>query len=125
VNVGPEHTPVQAGRWEVARRFGSVLRELRQQRGLTQETLAELADLDRTYPGMLERGLRTPTLAVILRLAKALGTKSDPTDYIKPSVELPKLANCWTPNSELADLLASRPTLLHEWAKEDSLWHDG
>lgn len=69
-----DRTPVPAGRWEVARRFGSVLRELRQQRGLTQEALAELADLDRTYPSLLERGLRTPTLAVILRLANALET---------------------------------------------------
>jgi XRE family transcriptional regulator, regulator of sulfur utilization len=66
---------VPAGRREVARRFGSVLRELRQQRGLTQETLAELADLDRTYPGLLERGLRTPTLTVVLRLANALETE--------------------------------------------------
>jgi XRE family transcriptional regulator, regulator of sulfur utilization len=75
VTAADERIPVPAGRWDVARRFGSVLRELRQQRGLTQETLAELADLDRTYPGLLERGLRTPTLAVVLRLANALGTE--------------------------------------------------
>ena len=56
-------------------RVQAVLRELRQQRGLTQETLAELADLDRTYPSLLERGLRTPTLAVVLRLANALETE--------------------------------------------------
>lgn len=80
MTVRDERIAVPASRWEVARRFGSVLRELRQQRGLTQETLAELADLDRTYPGLLERGLRTPTLAVILRLANALET--DPSHLI-------------------------------------------
>ncbi len=60
----------------MSRRFGSVLRELRQRRGLTQETLADLADLHRTHPSLLERGLRKPTLAVVLRLANALETTS-------------------------------------------------
>jgi transcriptional regulator with XRE-family HTH domain len=39
---------------------------------MTQETLAETADLDRTYPSLLERGLRQPTLAYLFALADAL-----------------------------------------------------
>ncbi len=53
--------------------FGRVLRELRRQKGLSQEQLASLGDFDRTYPSLLERGLRTPTLTVIFRLADVLG----------------------------------------------------
>lgn len=54
-------------------RFGRVLRQLRQARKLTQEKLAELADLDRTFVSMIERGKRKPTLETAKRLASALG----------------------------------------------------
>jgi transcriptional regulator with XRE-family HTH domain len=60
-------------RQKVAMAFGRVLRELRHARGLSQEQLASLGDFDRTYPSLLERGLRTPTLTVIFRLADVLG----------------------------------------------------
>ena len=56
--------------------FGRVLRELRRQKGLSQEQLASLGDFDRTYPSLLERGLRTPTLTVVFRLAEVLGVSA-------------------------------------------------
>ncbi|WOB59919.1 helix-turn-helix domain-containing protein [Pseudomonas sp. NBB] len=40
--------------------------------GLSQEQLANLCDLDRTYIGGIERGERNPALKNIYRLAKAL-----------------------------------------------------
>ncbi len=52
--------------------FGAVIRETRKARGLSQEALADRGGFDRTYPSLLEGGLRTPTLSVILRLAEAL-----------------------------------------------------
>ena len=39
---------------------------------MSQEELAEACDIDRTYPSLLERGQRTPTLTVLLDLAAAL-----------------------------------------------------
>ena len=60
-------------RQKVAVAFGRVLRECRKARGMSQEELAGLADFDRTYPSLLERGLRTPTLTVVIQLAKVLG----------------------------------------------------
>lgn len=54
--------------------FGQVLRELRDQAGMTQEAVAFDAGLDRTYISMLERGLRQPSLETVLVLARALGT---------------------------------------------------
>jgi transcriptional regulator with XRE-family HTH domain len=59
-------------RQTVAIAFGRVLRELRHEKGLSQEQLASLGNFDRTYPSLLERGLRTPTLTVIFRLANVL-----------------------------------------------------
>ena len=53
--------------------FGDVLRELRKGAGVTQETLALDAGLDRTYISMLERGQRQPTLQTLLAIARCLG----------------------------------------------------
>jgi transcriptional regulator with XRE-family HTH domain len=48
------------------------LRRLRVRRGLSQETLATDADVDRSYVGRLERGEENPTIGVLERIAKHL-----------------------------------------------------
>jgi len=53
--------------------FGHRVRDLRQARGLSQEQLAELAGLHRTYVSSLERGQRNVGLDNILALAIGLG----------------------------------------------------
>ena len=55
--------------------FGTVLRELRENKKLSQEKLAEFCDLDRTYISLLERGLRQPTLTTLFKLSDALNIK--------------------------------------------------
>ena len=60
-----------AGR-SVAAAFGASLRLLRQDRGLSQEALAEAANLDRTTPSLYERGRRQPTLGAVFVLSRAL-----------------------------------------------------
>lgn len=52
--------------------FRKALREARRSRKLSQEKLAELADLDRTYIGMLERGVREPSLHTVFKIARGL-----------------------------------------------------
>ncbi len=54
--------------------FGRTLRILRKSKGLTQETLAFEAELDRTYVSLLELGLRSPTLDTMMALCRALST---------------------------------------------------
>lgn len=54
--------------------FGPVVRSLRQRQRWSQERLAELADLDRTYIGEIERGDVTPSLLTAQKLAAALQT---------------------------------------------------
>lgn len=58
---------------EILRLFGERLRELRTERELSQERLAELAGLDRNYIGQIERAERNVALVNIVRIAKALG----------------------------------------------------
>lgn len=52
--------------------IGTVLRELRVQRGLTQEELAARAKMHRNYIGGLERGEKSPTFKSIGRLIAVL-----------------------------------------------------
>jgi transcriptional regulator with XRE-family HTH domain len=54
-------------------RFGSHIRELRSQKGFSQESFADQCGIHRTYIGGLERGERNPTLVTILRISSALG----------------------------------------------------
>ena len=53
--------------------LGQNVRRRREARELTQEKLAERADLDPTYISGIERGLRNPGIKNVARLAKALG----------------------------------------------------
>ena len=52
--------------------FGKTVRKYRIQRGLSQEELAGLTGIHRTYIGGIERGERNPTLLMIHRIADAL-----------------------------------------------------
>ena len=51
---------------------GKILREYRKKRGLSQEVLSGLAGLDRTHYSKIERGLRSPTLETLFKIAHAL-----------------------------------------------------
>lgn len=53
--------------------LGLNLRRWRETKNLTQERLAEKADLDQTYISGIERGLRNPGIKNVVRLARALG----------------------------------------------------
>lgn len=53
--------------------FGRTVRKYRQDKGISQEALADLTKIHRTYIGGIERGERNPTLLMIHRIASALG----------------------------------------------------
>ncbi len=58
--------------------FSKVLKEIRLEKKLSQERLADLANLDRTYISLLERNKRNPSIEIVFSLSKGLG--------IRPSV---------------------------------------
>lgn len=52
--------------------FGRVLREFRQAKGLSQEGLAAAAGLDRSFVSLVERGIQSPNVVILLKLAEVL-----------------------------------------------------
>lgn len=70
------------------------LRKVRVRQGISQEKLAVDAEIDRTYVGGLERGTENPTVAILDRLADALGIHvsaffKEPSPTSKPPKPLP------------------------------------
>lgn len=53
-------------------RFGEVVRARRSTLGLSQEALADLAEVDRSHMGKIERGERNVTFLNILKIANAI-----------------------------------------------------
>ena len=55
------------------RALGSRVRHLREDKGWTQEVLADHAGLDRSYIAGIEAGLRNPSVKALAKVAKGLG----------------------------------------------------
>lgn len=66
---------------EVLVEFGRRVRKLRVEQKLSQEELAELAGLHRTYIGMIERAEKNVTLINIYKISKALNTNIETLFY--------------------------------------------
>ncbi|MBV1777452.1 helix-turn-helix domain-containing protein [Burkholderiaceae bacterium DAT-1] len=57
---------------DLARKFGGIMRQHRVQKGISQDELALMTDIDRSYVGRIERGEVNITLEKVYRLARAL-----------------------------------------------------
>lgn len=58
---------------DVKKKLGERIRYLRKMRGMTQEELAERADVSVTFIGLTERGKNIPSVLTCFRIARALG----------------------------------------------------
>lgn len=59
----------------IKEKFGKKIKELRKQKGLSQEKLANLAEIDRTYLPTIEKGERNVSIEIVEKLATALEVK--------------------------------------------------
>jgi transcriptional regulator with XRE-family HTH domain len=59
----------------IKKTVGRSIRVLREKRGWSQEKLAEMADLDRTYVGRIERGEKNLGIENLARFAHTLGVR--------------------------------------------------
>ena len=56
----------------IEKAFGDVIRKIRKTNQISQEKLAEVSNLDRSFISLLECGRKQPSLITIFQLAKAL-----------------------------------------------------
>jgi len=57
---------------DIKKKFGKKIKQLRIEKGWSQEKLALTADIDRTYIPSIEKGERNVSISIIEKLAKAL-----------------------------------------------------
>ena len=67
------------------KRFGLNLKRIRHARGWSQEELADITGLHRTYISGIERGIRNPTLMIIEQISTAI--KVNPADLLKKDTD--------------------------------------
>src|SRR2546430_7744583 len=90
------------------RSLGATIRALRIDRGLSQETLTNLADLDRSYMSGIERGLRNISVLNMARIASALQVPLVELMYGKKTLPFPQdaevenVATEWEPGGYLS-----------------------
>jgi transcriptional regulator with XRE-family HTH domain len=60
---------------QILTQFGKRVREEREKKNISQERLGELANVHRTYIGMIERAEKNITLTNMEKIARALGKK--------------------------------------------------
>ena len=60
---------------DVRQRLAANMKRLRKERRLSQEALADEAELDRTYISGIERVVRNPTITVVEKISAALGCR--------------------------------------------------
>jgi transcriptional regulator with XRE-family HTH domain len=76
------------GSESVFQSIGANVRRIRDRRGVTQQALAELADLDHRFVQRVERGHTNMSVLVLIKLAHALGVV--PSALLKPAkIKLP------------------------------------
>ena len=69
--------------------FGAVVRAARTEEGIAQERLAHLAGIERSHMGKIERGEHMPTLALVFKIARALGRSAGEL-MLETEARLPK-----------------------------------
>ena len=111
--------------------FGKKLREVRQLRNITQEQLAEMADISRVMVGRYETTDQLPALDTLVRIADALGTS---TDYLlgrTDGIDVPFVPNYVNPPKpprrmprNAAELERFIRDITTEILKDNDLLHD-
>lgn len=66
-----------------------LIKQERQKKNLSQERLADLCNIDRTYISLLEREKRNPTVEVVFRISRCFDMK--PSEFLKKVEDLMEL----------------------------------
>ncbi len=78
--LGEKKTKAVAAPTQRRGAFGQALRKIREERNMSQEQLAFESGFDRTYISLVERGVRSPTIRSLVKLADVL--KLPPSELV-------------------------------------------
>ena len=101
---------------DIQKQVGKRVRELREQKGISQEALASICSLHRTYVGLIERGERNLSLSTVAVIADGLGVP--PAELFagldsKPAVQrIQKRSAKSTPSDVAAQIATIRGILI-------------
>jgi transcriptional regulator with XRE-family HTH domain len=87
--IQPEPGPQKA--------FGQALREIRESKEISQERLALEGGFDRTYISLIERGINSPSIRVVVGIAAVL--RVPPSKIVRRMEELMPTPKPWAPTS--------------------------
>jgi transcriptional regulator with XRE-family HTH domain len=87
--IQPESGPLKA--------FGRALREIRERKEISQEQLALEGGFDRTYISLIERGINSPSIRIVVGIAAVL--KVPPSKIVRRMEELTPTPKPWAPRS--------------------------
>lgn len=80
---------VEKFKTDIAKAFGNALRETRRAAGMSQEMLALVSGVDRTFVSMMERGIRQPALSTVFAVARALNVPPSSLIHRTEGIALP------------------------------------
>ena len=86
----------------IRHKFGQHLKRLRLQYGMTQQQLAEKADISISFLGNIERGLKSPTIETVQKIATALGMSM--AELFEPEAKLTS-QNCKPRQQQICKIL--------------------
>lgn len=87
---------------KISEAVGSQIRILRQERGISQEKLALIAGVNTSYVGQIERGIRSPTIDMLDKIAVALDVNV--VDLFRPENDRSPRTNSETLNKLIFEL---------------------
>lgn len=86
----------------ISETVGSQIRILRQERGISQEKLALIAGVNTSYVGQIERGIRSPTIDMLDKIAQAL--EVNVVELFRPETDRSLRTNSETLNKLIFEL---------------------
>lgn len=104
-------------------RVGTVIKKLREEKGLSQQALAKKAKVTDAYIAMLETGVRrNPTIYTLRRLAKALGVSVDELLGEQRSIRLLEQVSSWGEGEERRPTMAWDEAVMEAVTAKGKYW---
>lgn len=109
---------------DISKALGERIRELRLERGLSQEQLALKAELNISFVGQIERGLKSPTITSLEKLVAALEVRFEDIFTFAPNIAKKDTTVIDKIAFKLSDRTADEQEEIYRFIKQLLAWKD-